>query len=91
MGQPRRPIERGYGGRSIFFEAGHVRADLLAPPNTPAFWLPSASTDAPSTTSTPLPRVLEDEFITEIARIAEALRPWGVQLSLSVDLSTPAK
>jgi alpha-glucuronidase len=33
--------------------------------------------------------MLEDGFIAQVSRIADVFRPWGVQLSLSVDLSSP--
>ena len=39
-------IERGYAGRSIFFEGGNVRDDLAPVPNTRACSLRSASTAA---------------------------------------------
>ena len=35
------------------------------------------------------PAVLDDAFIAQVRRIADVFRPWGVQLSLSVDLSSP--
>jgi len=35
------------------------------------------------------PQILEDSFIAQVSRIADVFRPWGVQLSLSVDLSSP--
>ncbi len=34
-------------------------------------------------------RILTPEMIRRFARIADAFRPWGVQLALSVDLSSP--
>ncbi len=35
------------------------------------------------------PRVLEDNFLPQLARIANVLRPWGVRLSVAVDLGSP--
>jgi alpha-glucuronidase len=35
------------------------------------------------------PHVLDDNFIPQLARIAEVFRPWGVRLSISVDFSSP--
>ena len=35
------------------------------------------------------PRILDDDFIAQVGRIADVFRPWGVQLSMSVDLSSP--
>src|SRR5581483_7491539 len=35
------------------------------------------------------PRLLGSDFVPQIARIAAALRPWGVQIGLSVDFGSP--
>ena len=32
---------------------------------------------------------LDPEMLRELARIADVLRPWGVRMSLSIDLSSP--
>ena len=34
-------------------------------------------------------RLLSSEYIPQVARIAEAFRPWGVQVALSVDFGSP--
>ncbi len=82
-------IERGYAGRSIFYENGHVRADLtrvsdygrlLASVGINGVTVNNVNSDL---------RTLEPEMILEFARIADQLRPWGVRMSLSVDLSSP--
>jgi alpha-glucuronidase len=82
-------IERGYAGRSIFFDNGHVRPDLtrvseygrlLASVGINGATINNVNSDL---------RTLEPEMIHEVARIADALRPWGVHMSLSVDLSSP--
>lgn len=82
-------IERGYAGRSIFFDAGHVRSDLtrvsqygrlLASVGLNGCTVNNVNSDL---------RTLQPEMLQELARIADALRPWGVRMSLSVDLSSP--
>jgi len=82
-------IERGYAGRSIFFDQGHVRSDLtrvgdygrlLASVGLNGVTVNNVNSDL---------RTLEPEMIHEFARIADALRPWAVRMSLSVDLSSP--
>jgi alpha-glucuronidase len=82
-------IERGYGGRSIFFSDGKVREDstragqyarLLASIGINGCTINNVNAD---------PRVLRSDFIPQIQRIAEAFRPWGVEISLSADLSAP--
>jgi len=82
-------IERGYGGRSLFWEHERARDDLsraadygrlLASVGINGCTLNNVNAD---------PRVLSAEFIPEVARIAAAFRPWGVRVSLAVDFSSP--
>ncbi|HEV2691213.1 MAG TPA: alpha-glucuronidase family glycosyl hydrolase [Bryobacteraceae bacterium] len=82
-------IERGYGGRSIFWENQHVREDLsrvsdygrlLASLGINGCSINNVNADS---------RLMTPEFIPQVARIAEALRPWGVQVVLSVDFGSP--
>ena len=82
-------IERGYAGRSIFFDQGHVRGDLrrvseygrlLASIGINGLTVNNVNSDL---------RTLDPDMIRELARIADALRPWGVRMSLSIDLSSP--
>jgi alpha-glucuronidase len=82
-------IERGYAGRSIFFDQGHVRTDLsrvaeygrlLASVGINGATVNNVNSDL---------RTLEPEMIHELAHIADAFRPWGVRMSVSVDLSSP--
>jgi alpha-glucuronidase len=82
-------IERGYAGHSIFFDGGHVRSDLtrvgeygrlLASVGINGATVNNVNSDL---------RTLEPEMIHELARIADEFRPWGVRMSLSVDLSSP--
>ena len=82
-------IERGYAGRSMFFDAGHVRADLT---RAAAYARLLASVGINGCTVNNVNsdlRTLTPEMLKEIARIADAFRPWGVKLSLSVDFSSP--
>jgi len=82
-------VERGYGGRSIFFEGGKVRDDL-ARAGQYARLLASIGINACTINNVnAAPAVLDDTFIAQVRRIADVFRPWGVQLSLSVDLSSP--
>jgi len=82
-------IERGYAGRSIFFENGHVVPDLtrardyarlLASIGVNGCTVNSVNTD---------PRTLTSGFILELARIADVFRPWGVRISIAIDFSSP--
>lgn len=82
-------IERGYGGRSIFFDNGSVRTDLtrlseyarlLASVGINGCVINNVNADS---------RILDSDFIPQLVRIAQVFRPWGLQLGISIDLSTP--
>jgi alpha-glucuronidase len=82
-------IERGYAGRSIFFENGHVAADLGRVRDY-ARLLASIGIDGCTVNNVNADlRVLKSEFIPELARLAGAFRPWGVRMSIAVDFSSP--
>jgi len=84
-------IERGYAGRSIFFEGGNVREDL-APVAEYARLLASVGINGVNVNNVnAAPQLLDAEHIKQLARIAVAMRPWGVQLALSVDVASPQK
>lgn len=82
-------IERGYGGPSIFFAGGKVRSDLTRAGQYARLLASIGINGCTINNVNANPAVLEDSFISEVARIADAFRPWGVQLSMSVDLSSP--
>ncbi len=82
-------IERGFAGRSIFFDNGHVRPDLtrvgqyarlLASVGINGCNINNVNADLD---------LLTTDHLKEIARIADQFRPWGVKLALSVDLTSP--
>lgn len=84
-------IERGYAGRSIFFDAGRVRnemgpmreyARLLASVGINAVNLNNVNNAGPA---------LEDGMIAELARVADTMRPWGIRIAISVDIASPQK
>src|SRR5271157_874210 len=82
-------IERGYGGRSIFFEDGHVREDLGRASDY-ARLLASVGINGCTVSNVNAdPRLLTAPYIPQLARIASAFRPWGVRLSIAIDLSSP--
>jgi alpha-glucuronidase len=82
-------IERGYAGPSIFFEKGRVRADLQRAADYARILASIGINGCTINNVNADPRLLTDEFIPQVARIADLFRPWGVQLSLAVDLSSP--
>ncbi|HZQ93819.1 MAG TPA: alpha-glucuronidase family glycosyl hydrolase [Candidatus Sulfotelmatobacter sp.] len=84
-------IERGYGGASIFFANGGVRADLTRAAQYARLLASLGINGCTVNNVNAAPEVLAHDFIPQLARIADVFRPWGVQLSISVDLSSPAK
>ena len=82
-------IERGYGGPSIFFADGSVRSDLTRAGQYARLLASIGINGCTINNVNAAPRILEDSFIAQVSRIADVFRPWGVQLSLSVDLSSP--
>ena len=84
-------IERGYGGRSIFFDDGKVRDDLSRASEY-ARLLASLGINGCSVNNVNANiSMLDESFLLQLARIADAFRPWGVRLVLSVDVSSPQK
>lgn len=82
-------IERGYGGRSIFWEDGHARADLSRVSEYGRLLASIGINGCAINNVNANPRVLAADFLPQVARIAEALRPWGVRVAVSVDFGSP--
>ncbi len=82
-------IERGYGGPSIFFADGNVRTDLTRAGQYARLLASIGVNGCTINNVNAAPGILEDSFLAQVSRIADVFRPWGVQLSLSVDLSSP--
>ena len=82
-------IERGYAGRSIFFDGGNVRQDL-APVAEYARLLASIGINGCNVNNVnAAPQLLDSDHIKQLARIADAMRPWGVHLAMSVAIASP--
>jgi alpha-glucuronidase len=82
-------IERGYGGRSIFWDAGHAREDLTRVTEY-ARLLASIGINGCSINNVNAnPKLLTPELILDVARIAAAMRPWGVRVAIAVDFGSP--
>ena len=82
-------IERGYGGASIFFVDGKVRSDLTRAGRYARLLASIGINGCTINNVNAPPAVLDGNFIVQVARIADVFRPWGVQLSMSVDLTSP--
>lgn len=84
-------IERGYAGPSIFFEHDNVAADLSRVRDY-ARLMASVGINACSINNVNAnPRVITPELLPQLARVAEAFRPWGVRLFVSIDFSSPQR
>jgi alpha-glucuronidase len=82
-------VERGYGGRSLFFENRGVRADLTRAAEY-ARLLASVGINGCNVSNVNADlHILDRDFIPQLARIADAFRPYGVQLGVSVNLGMP--
>ena len=82
-------IERGYAGKSIFWEDGHVTKDLdrvsdygrlMASVGINGCSINNVNADA---------RVVSAAYLTEVAQLAAALRPWGVRVLISLNFASP--
>lgn len=82
-------IERGYAGRSIFFDNNNVRADLTRV-NDYARLLASVGINGCAINNVNAnPRALETDFLPQLVRVADIFRAWGIRLTIAVDLSSP--
>ncbi len=86
---PNGSIERGYGGPSIFFADGRVRSDLSRAAAY-ARLLASVGIDGCTINNVNAdPHLLLPENLQGIARIADVFRPYGVRLSMAIDIASP--
>jgi alpha-glucuronidase len=88
---PEGTIERGYAGRSIFFEGGNVREDLTAVSEYARLLASVGINGCNINNVNAAPELIDSEHLKQIARIADAMRPWGVRIALSVALASPQK
>lgn len=84
-------IERGYGGPSIFWSEGRARADLSRV-NDYGRLLASLGINGASINNVNVNiRTMATDFLSEVAKVANVLRRWGVRTVLSVDFGSPQK
>jgi alpha-glucuronidase len=82
-------IERGYAGLSIFFGNRQVRPDLTRAAEY-ARLLASVGINGCTVNNVNADlHILDPDFIPQLARIADAFRPYGVRLGISVNVSMP--
>lgn len=86
---PNGTIERGYAGRSIFFDNGHVRSDLTRVSEYGRLLASVGINGCNVNNVNAAPDVLSTASLKDLARIADAFRPWGVRMALSVNIASP--
>ena len=86
---PSGTIERGYAGRSIFFDQGHVRQDLTRAAEYGRILASVGINGCNVNNVNAAPDVLSSANLRELARIADVFRPWGVRMALSVNVASP--
>jgi len=84
-------VERGYGGRSIFFEGGKVRDDLSAVGEYARLLASVGINGCNVNNVNGAAPFLSTEMLQGLARVANTMRPWGVRLAISVDIASPQK
>ena len=86
-------VERGYSGRSLFFEGGSFRYDpfrmrelgrLLASVGLNVLCINNVNVHYPA-------QLLLEDYLPEAAALADLFRPFGVRLMFSVDFSQPMR
>jgi len=84
-------IERGYAGKSIFWESNHIVADL-ARVRDYARLMASVGINGCSINNVNADsRVVTPGYLPQVARVAEVFRQWGVRMVISLDFASPRK
>jgi len=82
-------IERGYGGRSIFWDGLKSREDMSRVSDYGRMLASLGINGCSINNVNANPKILTPELIPHIARIADAFRPWGVRVMIAVDFGSP--
>ena len=86
---PNGTIERGYAGRSIFWADDHIVKDLTRVRDY-ARLLASVGINGCSINNVNAdPQVIRTDHVPELARVAEAFRPYGIKLFVCVNFGSP--
>jgi alpha-glucuronidase len=84
-------IERGYAGPSIFFANNNVVEDLSRVRDYARLMASVGVNSCSINNVNANPRAISTEFLSQLARVAEVFRAWGVRLFVAVDFSSPQK
>jgi alpha-glucuronidase len=84
-------VERGYAGKSVFWESNNIVADLgrvrdyarlMASVGINGCSINNVNADS---------RVVTSGYLPQVARVADVFRQWGVRLLLALDFASPRK
>ena len=84
-------IERGYAGKSLWFENNNIREDLTRAGGYGRLLASLGINGVTVNNVNANGRVITAEFLPQLARLAAAFRPWGVRISVSIDFSSPQR
>ncbi|NWF82506.1 MAG: glucosiduronase [Bryobacteraceae bacterium] len=84
-------IERGYAGKSLWFENNGVREDLSRASGYGRLLASLGINGVTVNNVNANPRVVSAEFLPQLTRLAAAFRPWGVKVSAAIDFSSPQR
>ncbi|KAK4203145.1 family 67 putative glycoside hydrolase [Triangularia verruculosa] len=82
-------VERGYGGDSIFFWDGYIRDDLTRAGQYARLLASIGINAVVANNVNANASILTPENMDGLARIADAFRPYGVQLGVSLNFAAP--
>jgi alpha-glucuronidase len=84
-------IERGYAGRSLFWESGKIVSDLSRVRDYARLMASVGINGCSINNVNADSRVVTAAYLPQVARVAEVFRNWGVKLYLSLDFASPRK
>lgn len=84
-------IERGYAGRSIFWENGHVMKDVGRVRDYARLMASVGINGASINHASAGARMISADLLPEVVRVANVLRPYGVKLYISLDFASLRK
>ncbi len=82
-------IERGYAGKSIFWENDHIAKDLTRVQDYARLMASAGINGCSINNVNANARVVTEPYLPELARVAEAFSPWGVRLYVSLNFASP--
>ena len=82
-------LDRGFGGRSIFWTDGNVEKDLSRVHDYARLLASIGINGITINSPTAGPRLMTTAKVDELVRVADAIRPWGIRLYVAINSVTP--